>query len=73
MSPLADYRGQPDDFGRTMSASVLAVADEIAGAAELVSGKVNRCPVMVVRGYDYPRGEGSAGDLIMPDGVDLFR
>jgi coenzyme F420-0:L-glutamate ligase / coenzyme F420-1:gamma-L-glutamate ligase len=73
MSPLADYRGQPDDFGRTMSASVLAVADEIAGAAELVSGKINRCPVMVVRGYDYPRGEGRAGDLIMPDGMDLFR
>lgn len=73
MSPLADYRGQPDDFGRTMSASVLAVADEIAGAAELVSGKINRCPVMVVRGYDYPKGEGHAGDLIMPDGVDLFR
>jgi coenzyme F420-0:L-glutamate ligase/coenzyme F420-1:gamma-L-glutamate ligase len=73
MSPLADYRGQPDDFGRTMSASVLAVADEIAGAAELVSGKINRCPVIIVRGYDYPRGEGSASVLIMPDGADLFR
>jgi coenzyme F420-0:L-glutamate ligase/coenzyme F420-1:gamma-L-glutamate ligase len=73
MFPLADYRGQPDDFGRTMSASVLAVADEIAGAAELVSGKISRCPVVIVRGYDYPRGEGSADDLIMPDNVDLFR
>jgi coenzyme F420-0:L-glutamate ligase / coenzyme F420-1:gamma-L-glutamate ligase len=73
MFPLADYRGQPDDFGRTMSASVLAVADEIAGAAELVSGKINRCPVMVVRGYDYPKGNGRAADLIMADGADLFR
>jgi coenzyme F420-0:L-glutamate ligase / coenzyme F420-1:gamma-L-glutamate ligase len=73
LAPLLDYRGQPDDFGRIMSASVLAVADEIASAAELVSGKVNRCPFVVVRGYDYPRGEGRAADLIMPDSMDLFR
>ena len=73
MAALADYRGQPDDFGRVMSASVLAIADEIAGAAELVSGKTNRCPFVVVRGYDYPRGEGSAADLIMPESMDLFR
>jgi coenzyme F420-0:L-glutamate ligase/coenzyme F420-1:gamma-L-glutamate ligase len=73
LAPLADYRGRPDDFGRIMSASVLAIADEIASAAELVSGKVNRCPFVVVRGYDYPQGEGKAADLIMPDSMDLFR
>jgi coenzyme F420-0:L-glutamate ligase/coenzyme F420-1:gamma-L-glutamate ligase len=73
MQPIADYRGQPDDFGRVMSASILAVADEIASAAELVSGKVNRCPFIVVRGYDYPRGEGTGADLIMPDQMNLFR
>jgi len=73
MAPLADYRGQPDDFGRIMSASVLAVADEVASAAELVSGKVDRCPLVVVRGYQYPAGDGQAADLIMPDSIDLFR
>jgi coenzyme F420-0:L-glutamate ligase/coenzyme F420-1:gamma-L-glutamate ligase len=73
MAPLADYRGQPDDFGRIMSASVLAVADEIASAAELVSGKVDRCPLVVVRGYQYPAGDGRAADLIMPESMDLFR
>jgi coenzyme F420-0:L-glutamate ligase/coenzyme F420-1:gamma-L-glutamate ligase len=56
-----------------MSASVLAVADEIAAAAELVTGKVNRCPFVIVRGYDYPQGKGRAADLIMPDSMDLFR
>ncbi len=73
MAAVADYRGQPDDFGRIMSASVLAIADEIASAAELVSGKINRCPFVVVRGYDYPPGEGKAADLIMPESSDLFR
>jgi coenzyme F420-0:L-glutamate ligase/coenzyme F420-1:gamma-L-glutamate ligase len=73
MEPLSDYRGQPDDFGRIMNASVLAVADEIAAAAELVTGKVNRCPFVIVRGYDYPQGKGRAADLIMPDSMVLFR
>jgi coenzyme F420-0:L-glutamate ligase/coenzyme F420-1:gamma-L-glutamate ligase len=73
MAPLQDYRGRPDDFGRIMSASVLAIADEIASTAELLTGKVNRCPFVVVRGYEYPEGEGKAADLIMPDSMDLFR
>ena len=73
MAPLADYRGRPDDFGRIMSASILAIADEIASAAELVSGKINRCPFVIVRGYDYPHGDGKAADLIMPESMDLFR
>ncbi len=73
MAALADYRGQPDDFGRTMSASILAIADEIAGAAELVSGKINRCPFVVVRGYKYLPHEGKATDLVMPESMNLFR
>lgn len=73
MAPLSDYRGQPDDFGRVMSASLMAVADEIASAAELVSGKVSRCPFVIVRGYPYPRGEGSGRDLLMDAALDLFR
>lgn len=73
MAPLADYRGQPDDFGRIMNSSILAVADEVAAAAELVAGKVNRCPFVIVRGYPYLRGEGSAHDLVMDPAMDLFR
>jgi len=73
MAPLTDYRGQPDDFGRVMHASVLAVADELAAAAELVSGKVNRCPFVVVRGYPFVRHEGRAAELVMDATMDLFR
>jgi coenzyme F420-0:L-glutamate ligase/coenzyme F420-1:gamma-L-glutamate ligase len=73
IAPFADYRGRPDDYGRTMSASIMAVADEIASAAELLSGKVNRCPFVVVRGYPYERREGAAAELVMDPAMDLFR
>ncbi len=73
MAPLVDYRGQRDDHSRVMSVSVLAIADEVAAAAELVSGKVNRCPLVVVRGYTYPAADGSAHDLVMDAAMDMFR
>ncbi len=73
IAPFADYRGQADDYGRVMSASIMAVADEIASAAELVSGKVNRCPFVVVRGYPFARREGAAADIVMDPKMDLFR
>jgi coenzyme F420-0:L-glutamate ligase/coenzyme F420-1:gamma-L-glutamate ligase len=73
MAPLADYRGQPDDFGRIMTSSVMAVADEVASAAELVAGKVNRTPFIIVRGYPYQRAEGKGADIIMDAASDLFK
>lgn len=73
LAPLTDYRGTPDDFGRVMQASILAVADELAAAAELVSGKVNRCPFVVVRGYPYERRDGRAAELVMDPSMDMFR
>ncbi|HEX8034695.1 MAG TPA: coenzyme F420-0:L-glutamate ligase [Ktedonobacterales bacterium] len=73
MSPLLDYRGQPDDFGRVMSATLLAVADEVAAAAELTTGKVKRRPMVLVRGYDYPQRDGKAAELLMDPATDLFR
>lgn len=73
MAPLADYRGQPDDFGRVMNSSVMAVADEIASAAELVTGKVARTPFVLVRGYAYQRTSGSGAQILMDPSTDLFR
>ena len=73
LAPLVDYRGQVDDFGRTMQVSVLAVADELASAAELVMGKVDRCPMALIRGYAYDRREGSASELLMDPATDMFR
>jgi coenzyme F420-0:L-glutamate ligase/coenzyme F420-1:gamma-L-glutamate ligase len=73
MDPLADYCGQSDPHGYPMEASVLAVADELAAAAELVMGKTDGVPVAIVRGYEYPRGEGTGQDLLMPPERDMFR
>jgi coenzyme F420-0:L-glutamate ligase / coenzyme F420-1:gamma-L-glutamate ligase len=73
-APLADLRGTPDADGRTMSATVVAVADEIASAAELASGKTSRRPVVLVRGAPLPPGDGSvAVDVVMDREQDLFR
>jgi len=73
LQPLIDYRGQDDPFGYRMSATIIAVADELASAAELVMGKVDSAPVALVRGYSYVPAEGTAQELIMEPGRDMFR
>lgn len=72
MEPLLDLRGEPDARGRPLEATLIAVADELAGAAELVMGKASGVPAALIRGYAVPPGEGSARDLIMPPERDLF-
>jgi coenzyme F420-0:L-glutamate ligase/coenzyme F420-1:gamma-L-glutamate ligase len=73
MRPFADYVGQTDPHGYELRVSTLAVADELAAAAELVHGKLDGVPVAIVRGYAYPRGEGSARELVREAEKDLFR
>ena len=73
MKPLLDYRGKRDPHGYRLRASYEAVADELACAAGLVCGKLNRTPVCIVRGFRYQRGQGSARELIRPKENDLFR
>jgi coenzyme F420-0:L-glutamate ligase / coenzyme F420-1:gamma-L-glutamate ligase len=73
MQPLADYRGERDPYGYPLTASVLAVADELAAAAELVMGKTKAIPVAVVRNYPYERGSGTGRELLMEPERDLFR
>jgi coenzyme F420-0:L-glutamate ligase/coenzyme F420-1:gamma-L-glutamate ligase len=73
MDPLADYRGETDPHGYPLTASVLAVADELASTAELVLGKTAGIPVAVVRGYPYSKGPGTGKDLLMEPERDLFR
>jgi coenzyme F420-0:L-glutamate ligase / coenzyme F420-1:gamma-L-glutamate ligase len=72
MSPLRDLRGTKDARGRTLEATVIAVADELAGAAELVLGKTAGVPAALVRGYDVPPGDGSAREIVIPPERDLF-
>ena len=62
---LRDLKGERDPIGYELRSTVIAIADEIAGAAELVMGKLDRTPVAVVRGLD-AAGEGAARDLVMP-------
>ena len=72
--PLEDLRGTQDADGRPMNATIRAVADEIASAAELVLGKTARRPAALVRGASPPPGNGSvAADVLMPPAFDLFR
>jgi len=70
--PLLDLKGERDAAGYELHATVIAVADELAGAAQLVLGKTDGIPAAIVRGVD-ARGEGTARDLVMPPERDLFR
>jgi len=72
ITPLVDLKGVTDATGYELHATVIAVADELAGAAELVMGKTSGVPAAVIRGFD-ARGEGSARELVMPAERDLFR
>ena len=73
MKSLRDDRGRRDSHGYELHASLEAVADELAAAAGLVCGKLNRTPACIVRGFRYERGAGHTRDLLRPAATDLFR
>jgi len=72
LAPLLDLRGSADERGRPLESTVIAVADELAGAAELVMGKTDGVPGARIRGVRLPPGDGSARDLVLPPERDLF-
>jgi coenzyme F420-0:L-glutamate ligase/coenzyme F420-1:gamma-L-glutamate ligase len=72
MDVMLDLRGERDRTGYELHYTMIAVADEIAGAAELVMGKTKGIPAAVVRGLEVA-GDGSARDLVIPEERDLFR
>jgi coenzyme F420-0:L-glutamate ligase/coenzyme F420-1:gamma-L-glutamate ligase len=73
LAPIKDERGTTDRYGYELKAAVAAVADELAGAAELVMGKKGQTPVVLIRGYEGKGGDGSARELLRPEAEDLFR
>ncbi len=73
MSPFKDYRGLIDPSGYELGVTNIAVADELASAAELAKGKTSGIPVVIIRGYNFTKGQGSGKDLIRPVEQDLFR
>jgi len=73
MKALRDDRGRRDPHGYTLHASLEAVADELACAAGLVCGKLNRTPACIIRGFPFEPSRGRTRDLLRPKANDLFR
>jgi len=73
MSPFKDYRGTPDAYGRILRVTSIAIADELASAAELVTAKAASIPVAIVRGYLFSPGPDGARALLRDRSRDLFR
>ncbi len=73
LEPIKSYLGEKDPAGYVLQATILAVADELASAAEPVMGKLDRIPVVIIRGLDWPRGETGSRALIRDPARDLFR
>jgi coenzyme F420-0:L-glutamate ligase/coenzyme F420-1:gamma-L-glutamate ligase len=71
--PIVSYLGKEDPAGHVLQATILALADELASAAEPVMGKLDRVPVAIIRGLDWERGEGSSRALMRDPARDLFR
>jgi coenzyme F420-0:L-glutamate ligase / coenzyme F420-1:gamma-L-glutamate ligase len=73
LRPLQEHAGARDPAGYELRTSTVAVADELAAAADLVMQKTARIPAVVVRGFAGQRGEGSAAELVRDPASDLFR
>ena len=73
MDPLKDYRGTFDAYGALLKVTNIAVADEVASAAELVTAKAIGVPVAIVRGYEYNKSPDGAQSLLRHPSRDLFR
>jgi coenzyme F420-0:L-glutamate ligase / coenzyme F420-1:gamma-L-glutamate ligase len=73
MGALDDWRGRADGDGRPLAVTEVAVADEVAAAADLVKGKASRVPAALLRGVPRPAGAGRARDLVRSPADDLFR
>ncbi|PYT08710.1 MAG: F420-0--gamma-glutamyl ligase [Acidobacteria bacterium] len=73
IAPLIDYRGQKDSHGNALKVTVIAIADELASAAELVMRKSAGIPVAIMRGFNYESRDATALELIRVPELDLFR
>ncbi len=73
IEPILDYSGKPDTFAKIMQVTAIAIADEICAATELVMGKVEKCPVALVRNYKFNFSDAKIQNLLRPKHEDLFR
>lgn len=73
LEAVIDLKGTKDWAGRELEVTEIAVADELAAAADLVMGKASGIPAALIRGYGGPRGEGRGSDLVRATEEDMFR
>jgi coenzyme F420-0:L-glutamate ligase/coenzyme F420-1:gamma-L-glutamate ligase len=73
LEPILDYNGKPDTFGKIMQVTAIAVADEICSASELVMGKVQKCPIVILRNYNFSFSDAKIQKMLRLDHDDLFR
>jgi len=73
IEPILDYSGKPDTFAKIMQVTAIAIVDEICAATELVMGKVEKCPVAIVRNYKFNFSNAKIQNLLRPKHEDLFR
>ena len=73
LEPILDYNGKPDTFGKIMQVTAIAVADEICSASELVMGKIQKCPIAVIRNYNFSSSTAKIQETLRSDHDDLFR
>ena len=73
LEPILDYNGKPDTFGKIMQVTAIAIADEICSASELVMGKVEKCPIVIVRNYNFNSSNAKIQELLRSEHDDLFR
>ena len=73
LEPVLDYNGKSDTFGKIMQVTAIAIADEICSASELVMGKVEKCPIAIVRNYNFNLSDAKIQKLLRSEHDDLFR
>ena len=73
LEPILDYNGKPDTFGKIMQVTAIAIADEICSTSELVMGKVQKCPIAVIRNYNFSLSTAKIQEMLRSDHDDLFR
>ena len=73
LEPILDYNGKQDTFGKIMQVTAIAVADEICSTSELVMGKVQKCPIAVIRNYNFSSSTAKIQEMLRSDHDDLFR
>ena len=73
LNPVLDYAGTCDNFGNILQVTAIAIADEMCSTAELVMKKIEKCPVVIIRDYEFKKEISSITQLIRPEKEDLFR